>query len=40
MIKQIELGCQGLVVPTIGLGCVVMSKLKGSNIYGKADETE
>lgn len=40
MIKQIELGCQGLVVPTIGLGCMAMSKLKGSNIYGKADEAE
>lgn len=40
MIKQVELGSQGLVVPTIGLGCMAMSKLKGTNIYGKANESE
>ena len=39
-IKQVKLGSQGLMVPTIGLGCMAMSKLKGSNIYGKSDETE
>ena len=40
MIKQVALGNEGLVVPVIGLGCMAMSTLKGTNIYGKADETE
>ena len=40
MIKQIALGSEGLVVPAIGLGCMAMSTLKGTNIYGKADESE
>lgn len=39
-IKQVKLGSQGLIIPTIGLGCMGMSKLKGSSIYGDADETE
>lgn len=39
-IKQVKLGSQGLVIPTIGLGCMGMSKLKGSSIYGEADEKE
>ena len=36
-IKQVKLGSQGLVIPTIGLGCMGMSKLKGSSIYGEAE---
>lgn len=39
-IKQINLGNQGLVVPTIGLGCMGMTVGFGSNIYGDADENE
>src|SRR5690554_914995 len=39
-IKQVKLGSQGLVIPTIGLGCMGMSELKGSSIYGEADEKE
>lgn len=39
-IKQIELGCQGLLVPTIGLGCMGMTSTAGSNVYGQADEKE
>src|ERR1700712_14710 len=38
--EQITLGSQGLVVPTIGLGCMGMTKIAGADIYGKADETE
>ncbi|KOS08237.1 aldo/keto reductase [Flavobacterium akiainvivens] len=40
-IKQVKLGTQGLVVPTIGLGCMGMSQWAGYDIYGKsADEKE
>lgn len=39
-IKQVKLGNQGLVVPTIGLGCMGMTPMAGANIYGKADEAE
>ncbi len=39
-LKKIELGSQGFVVPTIGLGCMGMTKIAGADIYGKADETE
>lgn len=39
-IKQVELGSQGLVVPTIGLGCMGMTPMDGADIYGKANETE
>lgn len=39
-IKQVKLGSQGLVVPTIGLGCMGMTVGFGINIYGIADETE
>jgi len=39
-IKQINLGNQGLEVPTIGLGCMGMTVGFGTNIYGDADENE
>lgn len=39
-IKQVKLGEQGLVVPTIGLGCMGMTVGFGTNIYGDADENE
>ncbi|OJV90980.1 MAG: aldo/keto reductase [Bacteroidia bacterium 44-10] len=39
-IKKVNLGSQGLVVPTIGLGCMGMTVGFGGNIYGKADEKE
>lgn len=39
-IKKINLGNQGLVVPTIGLGCMGMTTIAGMNIYGLADEKE
>ena len=37
-VKQVKLGNQGLVVPTIGLGCMGMSNLGDLNIYGDADD--
>ena len=37
-IKQVKLGNQGLVVPTIGLGCMGMSNMGDLNIYGDADD--
>lgn len=39
-IKQVKLGSQGLVVPAIGLGCMGMTTIGGSDIYGKANEQE
>ncbi|HWV72750.1 MAG TPA: aldo/keto reductase [Pseudosphingobacterium sp.] len=39
-IKQVNLGNQGLKVPTIGLGCMGMTVGFGTNIYGDADENE
>ena len=39
-IKQVNLGSQGLLIPTIGLGCMGMSKMNGTSVYGKADEKE
>ena len=39
-IKKVKLGSQGLIVPSIGLGCMGMTTLAGSDIYGKADEAE
>jgi aryl-alcohol dehydrogenase-like predicted oxidoreductase len=39
-IKKTQLGSQGLVVPNIGLGCMGMTQIAGSDIYGKADEAE
>lgn len=38
--KHVKLGSQGLVVPSIGLGCMGMTPIAGGNIYGKADEKE
>lgn len=40
MIKQVKLGSEGLIVPTIGLGCMGMTKVGEMDIYGKADEEE
>ena len=39
-IPKTALGSQGLVVPTIGLGCMGMTQIAGSDIYGQADEAE
>ncbi|GAB3886621.1 aldo/keto reductase [Spirosoma agri] len=39
-LQKTNLGSQGLVVPAIGLGCMGMTQIAGSDIYGKADETE
>ena len=39
-IKKINLGSQGLVLPYIGLGCMGMTQIAGSDVYGKADEAE
>ncbi|GAB3011321.1 aldo/keto reductase [Spirosoma pulveris] len=39
-IETVNLGSQGLVVPTIGLGCMGMTQIAGADIYGKANEAE
>lgn len=39
-IKKINLGSQGLLVPSIGLGCMGMTGMAGMDIYGKPDEKE
>ncbi|KQC02534.1 aldo/keto reductase [Pedobacter sp. Hv1] len=39
-IQTTPLGSQGLIVPTIGLGCMGMSTIAGTDIYGKADEQQ
>ncbi|KAF2506906.1 aldo/keto reductase [Flavobacterium zhairuonense] len=39
-LKKINLGNQGLVVPTIGLGCMGMTEMMGKNTYGQANEKE
>ncbi|MFD3003651.1 aldo/keto reductase [Pontibacter toksunensis] len=39
-IKKMTLGSQGLVVPTIGLGCMGMTGFEEANMYGEADEQE
>ena len=39
-IKKITLGNKGLVVPTIGLGCMGMTGFEEANMYGEADEQE
>lgn len=36
--KRIKLGSQGLEVPVQGLGCMGMTTIAGSNIYGQANE--
>ncbi len=38
--KTTPLGSQGLQVPLVGLGCMGMTTIAGSDIYGKADEKE
>lgn len=38
--KLVKLGSQGLVVPSVGLGCMGMTGMAHMDIYGKADETE
>ena len=39
-IKKIALGSQGLVVPSIGLGCMGMTGFEDAHMYGPADEQE
>lgn len=39
-LHKVKLGSQGLIVPTIGLGCMGMTTIAGNDIYGKADENE
>lgn len=39
-VKKVDLGSQGLVVPALGLGCMGMTELFGSDVYGPADEKE
>ena len=39
-IKKISLGNQGLIVPSIGLGCMGMTGFQEGNMYGPADEQE
>jgi aryl-alcohol dehydrogenase-like predicted oxidoreductase len=38
--KSVNLGSQGLIVPQVGLGCMGMTTLAGSDIYGEANEAE
>ncbi len=38
--NTIQLGNQGLMVPTIGLGCMGMTGFEDNNMYGEADEKE
>lgn len=38
--NKIKVGQQGLVVPSIGLGCMGMTRIAGADIYGQADEAE
>jgi aryl-alcohol dehydrogenase-like predicted oxidoreductase len=39
-IKKMNLGSQGLIVPSIGLGCMGMTGFQEAHMYGKADEQE
>ncbi|ALJ01673.1 aldo/keto reductase [Rufibacter tibetensis] len=39
-IKKVTLGSQGLLVPSIGLGCMGMTGFEEANMYGEADEQE
>ncbi len=39
-VKKVDLGSQGLVVPALGLGCMGMTELFGSDVYGPANEKE
>lgn len=38
--NTIKLGNEGLIIPTIGLGCMGMSTIYGRGVYGEADEAE
>ena len=38
--KEVKLGSQGLIVPSIGLGCMGMTTIAGGNVYGQSDEKE
>jgi aryl-alcohol dehydrogenase-like predicted oxidoreductase len=38
--EKVNLGSWGLVVPTIGLGCMGMTQIAGMDIYGQANESE
>lgn len=40
MMKNVKLGGQGLVVPSIGLGCMGMTQIAGMDVYGQANEAE
>lgn len=40
MIKQVKLGSQGLIVPTLGLGCMGMTPWGNMHTYGEANENE
>lgn len=40
VMKKINLGSEGLVVPIIGLGCMGMTGFEEGNMYGAADEKE
>ena len=37
-LKQVNLGSQGFVVSSIGLGCMGMIEMMGMNTYGEANE--
>jgi len=39
-IKKTRLGSQGLIVPQIGLGCMGMTPIAGTDVYGQANEAE
>lgn len=39
-VKKVDLGSQGLIVPALGLGCMGMTELFGSGVYGPSDEKE
>ncbi|HEX6430685.1 MAG TPA: aldo/keto reductase [Niastella sp.] len=39
-LKQVKLGSQGLIVPTIGLGCMGMTEMMGKPVYGISNEGE
>lgn len=39
-VTQMRLGSEGLIVPSIGLGCIGMTTAFGMEVYGKADEKE
>ncbi|MBC7451616.1 MAG: aldo/keto reductase [Cytophagales bacterium] len=39
-IQTITLGSQGLEVPLLGLGCMGMTQIAGTDVYGQANEAE